>query len=157
MSFMSAYKHLDMICRDMNGRGVSGYIDDMEANQRGSYTVQGWDSDYRQLKHYRWVRNQIAHEMNAEEDNMCTLEDTQWLENFYRRIMNCSDPLAHYAAMQKATAAKPTAVPPKQSRYTSVREPQRLGKNRSRQYIGWFIFGLLAVIACIVWRIAAGV
>ena len=29
MTFMGAYKHLDNLCRDMNGKGISGYIEDM--------------------------------------------------------------------------------------------------------------------------------
>ena len=171
MGFMSAYKHLDTICRDMNGIGVSGYIEDMERNRQGVRAVQGWDSDYQQLKHYRWVRNQIAHEMNAEEDNMCTLEDTQWLENFYRRIMNCSDPLARYTAMQRATAAKRTAPRPAQDKrmpvqeatrtaprpvYVPVQETKRPNENHTQRHSGWLIFILLVVIAVIVWRIAAG-
>ena len=156
MGFMSAYKHLDTICRDMNGIGVSGYIEDMEANRQGSYAVHGWDSDYRQLKHYRWVRNQIAHEVNAEEENMCTPEDTQWLEDFYQSIMNCSDPLARYADMRRAAAAKRTVTPPAQHKHTPVQETQWPEENHSQHHFGWLIIALLAVIAFFVWQIATG-
>lgn len=153
MGFMSAYKHLDTICRDMNGIGVSGYIEDMEANRQGAYTVQGWDSDYRQLKHYRWVRNQIAHEINAEEENMCTPEDTQWLENFYQRIMNCSDPLARYTDLRRTSITKRTVAPPAQHKRAPVQETPRPEKNYFRQHFGWLILGLLIIIIFIVWRI----
>ncbi len=96
MGFMSAYKHLDNLCKDINGKGVTGYIEDMERNNTASFSVSGWQDDYKQLKHYRWVRNQIAHENYADEDNMCRPEDTEWLDNFYNRILNRTDPLAKY-------------------------------------------------------------
>ncbi len=96
MAFMSAYKHLDNLCKDINGKGITGYIEDMEQNSAASFQVPGWQDDYKQLKHYRWVRNQIAHEDYADEENMCTPGDTEWLENFYNRIMTQTDPVAQY-------------------------------------------------------------
>lgn len=64
----------------MNGVGVTGYIEDMEKKTNGSYYVPGWRNDYLKLKHYRYIRNQIAHEDYADEDyadedNMCSDED----------------------------------------------------------------------------------
>lgn len=53
MEFMRAYKHLDNLCRDTNGIGLSGYIEDMERNHIAAFRVEGWENDYRQLKHYR--------------------------------------------------------------------------------------------------------
>ena len=97
MNFMSSYKHLDHLCQGMYPdarNGISGYIEDMESHPRGAYQVSGWDKDYKALKHYRWVRNQIAHEVYANEENMCEPDDIDWLENFYQRIMNQTDPLA---------------------------------------------------------------
>ena len=94
MGFMESYKHLDNLCKDMNGIGVTGYIKDMEQMQNGSFYVAGWKKDYLQLKHYRYIRNQIAHENYADESNMCSAGDTVWLDEFYRRIMEQTDPLA---------------------------------------------------------------
>lgn len=94
MGFMESYKHLDNLCKDMNGIGVTGYIKDMEQMQNGSFYVAGWKKDYMQLKHYRYIRNQIAHENYADESNMCSAGDTVWLDEFYRRIMEQTDPLA---------------------------------------------------------------
>lgn len=104
MGFMSSYKRLDILCRDMNGIGISGYISDMEKDQNHGF-VQGWEEDYKNLKHYRWVRNQIAHEADAEEENMCGPEDIEWIEDFYRRIMLQTDPLA---AAYKGACSKKT-------------------------------------------------
>ena len=92
--FMESYKHLDNLCKDMNGIGVTGYIKDMEQEHNGGFYVAGWKNDYMQLKHYRYIRNQIAHENYADESNMCSAGDTAWLDEFYRRIMEQTDPLA---------------------------------------------------------------
>ena len=110
MSFIESYKHLDKICGEMfeTQYGVSAYIDEMINTPRGSYLVRGWDDDLKQLKHYRWIRNQIAHEPDCTEQNMCESCDTEWLDDFYSRIMNQIDPLTLYA---KATAPKPTKKP----------------------------------------------
>ncbi len=110
MGFMNSYKRLDNLCRDMNGIGVTGYIEDMEHTANGEKYVPGWKKDYLQLKHYRYIRNQIAHENYADEDNMCSDEDAVWIENFYKRIMVQSDPLAlHYKATKPRPANKISA------------------------------------------------
>ena len=41
-------------------------------------------------------RNQISHEPGCTEQNMCKPEDEVWINNFYNRIINQTDPLAHY-------------------------------------------------------------
>ena len=99
MNFMTSYKHLDNLCHQIYPdaqNGISGYIEDMENNPTGNQQVRGWTEDYKTLKHYRWVRNQIAHEENMSESG-----DTEWLENFSRRIMDQTDPLALLHQMSK--------------------------------------------------------
>lgn len=113
MGFLQAYKRLDNLCRDMNGKGVTGYIEDMQRCSMGSYYVPGWMQDYGQLKHYRYLRNQIVHENNIDEDNMCTDSEVQWIEEFHQRILIQKDPLACYYR-----AAKPHPV-------KKERDPQR--------------------------------
>lgn len=107
MSFIESYKHLDKICGEMfeTQYGVSAYIEEMLNNPRGSFLVRGWENDLKQLKHYRWIRNQIVHEPDCYEQNMCESGDDEWLDDFYERIINQTDPLTLYA---KATAPKPT-------------------------------------------------
>lgn len=150
MRFMSAYKYLDMICRDMNGIGVSGYIEDMEQAQRGSYSVKGWDYDYQQLKHYRWVRNQLAHEVDVEEDDLCTQEDTEWIENFYNRIIDCSDPLACYATIKKANFTRDKSNMQKED--ITTRNVECHENNSSQHHLRWIIFILLIAILFVVWH-----
>lgn len=98
MGYISSYKSLDNLCKDLlkSSTGVTEYITSMEKINNWRFKVQGWDDDYRQLKHYRDIRNQIVHENNADENNMCSVSDTQWLEQFYKRILNQTDPLALY-------------------------------------------------------------
>ena len=91
---MKSYKYLDNLCKDMNGIGVTGYIQDMEQEPNGEFYVEGWKSDLFQIKHYRYVRNRIVHENDADENDLCSSEDTEWIDEFYQRIMEQNDPLA---------------------------------------------------------------
>lgn len=110
MGFIDSYKHLEQICGDSlrDSRRVSAYIDEMKNKPSGSHLVKGWDNDLKQLEHYRWVRNRIAHDPGCSEENMCKAGDALWLDNFYARIMNQTDPLAlYYRAMRLRAARKP--------------------------------------------------
>lgn len=98
MGFIESYKHLEKICGEMmdDERRLSVYIDEMLKRPSGAFYVSGWNEDLKQLKYYRWVRNQISHEPGCTEENMCKPSDTIWLDNFYERIMEQTDPLALY-------------------------------------------------------------
>lgn len=84
MEFMNAYKRLEKLCSDMYGtaHGISAYIDDMVNCPRGARIVPDWAHDLKQLKHYRWIRNQIVHEPDCTEEELCTPADTRWLDTF---------------------------------------------------------------------------
>lgn len=109
MQFMQSYKRLDNLCRDMNGIGVTGYLEDMNRESGGAFRVAGWREDYRQLKYYRHIRNQIAHENDATEEALCSEEDTDWIEAFHQRILNQTDPLALYYAAQRDQRSSPSS------------------------------------------------
>lgn len=98
MNFISSYKHLEKLCGEVfnDNRRISAYIDEMQSTPNGAFYVHSWDEDLKMLKHYRWVRNQIAHEPDCDEQNMCDPSDALWLDDFYSRIMNQTDPLALY-------------------------------------------------------------
>lgn len=134
MGFMESYKHLDNLCKDMNGIGITGYIKDMEQKQNGGFYVAGWKNDYMQLKHYRYIRNQIAHENYADESNMCSAGDTAWLEGFYRRIMEQTDPLAlcyketRFRSASKLTKTKDSSA----TQYVLSSEQPRQTKKNSK-------------------------
>lgn len=121
MGFIDSYKHLEKLCGEIlnDDRRISAYIDEMLNKSRGSYLIRGWDNDLKQLKHYRWIRNQIAHEPGCSEDKMCDSGDSLWLDNFYSRIMNQNDPLALYYQV-----TKPHKVP----------KPSQTYKTESKDY-----------------------
>lgn len=105
MEFIDSYKRLEKLCSEMYGdnHGLTAYIDEMKKIPNGELYVHGWDEDLKQLKHYRWIRNQISHEPGCSEENMCKSGDAAWLEGFYSRILGGTDPLTRY---RKATTAK---------------------------------------------------
>lgn len=135
MRFLQAYKRLDNLCRDMNGVGITGYIEDMQNRPNGEYKVTGWKDDYFQLKHYRYIRNRIAHENNAEEVDLCTEKDAAWLDAFYQRILTQTDPLALYFQATKPKAkpiSKPTVPkkPPAEKIAASSEKPKQSSAGR---------------------------
>lgn len=149
MGFIESYKHLEKLCGDMlqTQHGISAYIDDMGNTPNGCYWVKGWDEDLNRLKHYRWIRNQISHEPNCTEENMCEYGDAQWIDDFYDRIMNQSDPLAMY---RKATRPQPAAKSaqnhePAQLQYTYSKQPSQ-PKHKSKKVIRWIVFSIIVAI-----------
>lgn len=149
MGFLNSYKHLEKLCGEVlnDDRRISAYIDEMTNTPRGAYIVSGWNDDLRQLKHYRWVRNQIAHEPDCMEQNMCEPGDAAWLDNFYSRIMNQTDPLALYAkAVKPRPRAKPAQTPKAE---TPVPYPQQTSNQEksSQKTAGWIALFLVAALA----------
>ena len=149
MSFIEYYKHLDKICGEMfeTQYGVSAYIEEMLNNPRGSFLVRGWENDLKRLKHYRWIRNQIVHEPDCYEETMCEAGDDEWLDDFYERIINQTDPLAMY---RKATRPQPVAKSaqnhePDQLQYTDSKQPNR-PKHKSKKVVRWIVLLIIAVL-----------
>ena len=142
MEFMVAYKRLEKICGDVLGddRRVSAYIDEMVNSPRGGDWVDGWYNDLKQLKHYRWVRNRIVHDPGCTEENMCQPGDVKWINGFYNRILNQTDPLALYhKATRRYTASKSANRPASVTQRTSNR-----GKNAFLQGVIWVLILLIA-------------
>lgn len=92
--FFEEYKRLDNLCSDMYScqNGVSEYIAQMEQkSSQGRYRISSWDSDYKMLKHVRWVRNQIAH--SSSNCQMSEATDLKSVQDYYDRILSGSDSL----------------------------------------------------------------
>ena len=98
MGFMDSYKRLEKLCGDMleDERRISAYIDKMYENDKGWDLVPGWERDLKKLKYYRRIRNKLVHEPDAYEEELCDVEDIEWLEDFYYRIIDGEDPLNRY-------------------------------------------------------------
>lgn len=152
MSFIDSYKSLEKLCSEMydDNHGLSTYIDEMIKKSNGSCYVSGWNEDLKQLKHYRWVRNQIVHEPGCTEDNMCEPGDAQWIDNFYSRIMSVNDPLALY---RKATTPQTVQKPkqtytPKQTTYIYPQQSVH-NKKKSQVPVGCLTFLICALIIAV--------
>ena len=155
MGFIDSYKHLEKICGEVlnDDRRLSAYIDEMRNSPRGSFYVRGWDNDLKQLNHYRWIRNQIAHEPECTEQNMCTPNDAMWLDNFYSRIMNQTDPLALYSKATKPRPAQKSAQAhkPESPTYT-YSQPTTSHQKSSQKPIGCLVIliSTLLIVAAII-------
>ncbi len=149
MGFMQSYKRLDKLCRDMNGVGVTGYIADMEQVRNGNFYVPVWNADYRKLKYYRHIRNQIAHEIDAVEETMCFPEDAVWIEEFHQRILHQADPLAEYYKAVKLREnmmpKKGKSVQPVQHFSPPIQAKQSKRKAMARVVAGIVILVILAI------------
>ena len=149
MEFINSYKRLEKLCNEIydSNHGISAYIDDMARLTSASFYVFNWNDDLKQLKHYRWIRNQISHEPNCTEENMCEYGDAQWIDDFYDRIMNQSDPLAMYF---QATKPHPVAKSaqnhePAQLQYTYSKQPSQQ-KHKSKKVVRWIVFSIFVAI-----------
>lgn len=136
MAFMEAYKRLDILCADImnNGRGISSYIEEMSRIPGNAWRIPGWDFDLKQLKHCRWIRNQIAHDPNCNEQNLSTEAEVRWLEKFHRRILEQQDPLTIY---RKATQGAPEK---------RLKEERKLPRKIRKRLIVALMIAIMAVI-----------
>ncbi len=149
--FFEEYKYLDKLCSDMYScqHGISEYISQMEHKaHQGKYRIPSWNSDYKMLKHVRWVRNQIAHDSGAYP--ISEPEDLAFVRNFHSRILSGQDSLtllrksidaeSDRQRQQKKQQPNPVSTPDIPRPYT----PQ---KKSSRSWIGVLIgIGILALI-----------
>ena len=96
IAFLELYKRVDCFIRDAysSQEGVSEYLRQMEARPySGKRLYASWDSYYKTLKHLRWVRNQLSHEVSFDSE-LCSESDYNWLAEFYQALNHADDPLA---------------------------------------------------------------
>ena len=141
MSFMNSYKHLEKLCGEImrDERRVSAYIDEMTCTPFGPSLVAGWNNDLKKLKHYRHIRNLIAHEPDCSEDSLCVPSDAVWIENFCTRILNSSDPLSLYRralAEQRKAQAKSLSQPQDLDFENAVRTNENFNKSSANKNNG---------------------
>ena len=100
ITFFEAYKRLDKLCMDLlsSNTGVSEYISQMEASTSGQRYVPSWNNDYQMLKHLRWVRNQIAHDITG--GTISDEADLTMVRDFYERIFSGEDPFTQLRKAQ---------------------------------------------------------
>ena len=95
LEFLELYKSVDRLIRDAyaTNEGVSEYIRLMSSEYSGPRYVSGWADDLSMLKHVRWVRNQLAHEVGYDSD-LCEESDYTWLKLFRENLIDAQDPLS---------------------------------------------------------------
>ena len=146
--FFEEYKHLEKLCSEIFGctNGVSEYIRLMEEHS-GQFCVPTWDSDYKMLKHIRWVRNQIAHEFSA--DSVSEPGDTEFTQEFYRRILSGQDPLTLYRKKREAkrVSPKPQAVAAHST--LSIAE-KKANPKADKKTFGWTELLIVFLIAAVI-------
>lgn len=151
MGFLDSYKRLEKLCGDLlqDDRRVSAYIDEMLNAPDGASCVKGWNDDLKKLKHYRWIRNQISHEPECTEETMCKPGDVEWIEDFYFRILNQTDPVTLYrqAIMQRNRQA----VMQRHSQTTMQREVREEKKSNAFEFWVPLILGLALVLILLLW------
>jgi hypothetical protein len=101
MEFFEEYKKLDVTLKNKYSTktGVTSYIENMERFSDGEIFVPSWREDYKALKHYRWLRNKLAHE--AGEDVDLNKSDLAGLKKFFANVSKNKDPYALYLASKK--------------------------------------------------------
>lgn len=150
IELLEEYKYVDAICRDMLGaeKGVTAYIEQLdETPVTVRYWITEWNDEYRQLKHIRWLRNQIAHSTGYVE---CTQSDLDWLKGFHHRLLTQQDLLAKARRVvqesqiqrQQQLAKTVTAAAPKYSA-TVFRSPRKLRKS-------WILIAIMVALVVIV-------
>lgn len=154
MNFIDSYKKLEKLCNEMyvDNHGISLYIDEMINTPLGSCYVKSWNEDLKQLKHYRWVRNQIVHEPGCTEANMCSHGDIQWINNFYSRMMSISDPLALYRkairSNRKTHSSTEYKTASRQYDYSQQKGNHRKS-SRESSGCGTFVWGIVIALIAI--------
>lgn len=144
------FKYVDAICRDMLGaeNGVSAYIEQLDKTPiTMRYWIMEWNDEYRQLKHIRWLRNQIAHSTGYVE---CTQSDLDWLKGFHNRLLTQQDLLAKaHRVMQESQiqnqqqqAKTILAAAPKQGANV-------LGSSRGPRK-SWILIAVIAALAILI-------
>lgn len=138
---MNSYKHLEKLCGEImrDERRVSAYIDEMTCTPFGPSLVAGWNNDLKKLKHYRHIRNLIAHEPDCSEDSLSIPSDAVWIENFCTRILNLSDPLSLYRrvlAEQRKAQVKRIPQPQDLDFENAVRTNENFNKSSANKNNG---------------------
>ena len=141
--FFEEYKRLDKLCSDMYScqNGVSEYIFQMDnVYNSGLSYISSWSFDYKNLKHIRFLRNQIAHDPDIYQ--ISKPEDLNFVKNFYSRIISGDDPLT----LLRASKSQKKAVS-----YNTKTVDYKPAKQKSN---AWLFFAIVLLMLAIIYFIA---
>ena len=143
IEFQEQYKRLDKLCKEMysSNEGVSSYLQDMECTPYSEqYVINNWSAVCKQLKHYRWMRNQLAHDISIDSD-FCEQYDIDWIKNFYESILNGTDPLTLANKAKQVTAQKRFTTPKITTEYRPIQVEEPPKKQENGCYIATAVYG----------------
>lgn len=149
-TFFEEYIKLDNLCKDLlnSNRGVSSYIDEMEQTSGfDKRLVSSWDSDYKMLKHIRWVRNDIAHDNGQSE---CNENDIAFARKFYQRIMQQQDP---FSMINKKKTSQSKERKNISSEHTNIEQNENNDIAKIMLILMGSIILIIIIIAIITWII----
>ncbi len=140
--FLSEYKAVEKICKEMGyENGVTSYIEEMEQTvSEGERFVSDWNDCYYTLKHLRYIRNQIAHDNDA--DYEITPQDFKNLKIIHGNLISQKDPLTLLRInMQRVNKTQITRP------QVSVTEVQSKGNNSDVTDKVFFAMAICAIVA----------
>ena len=109
LEFYEAYKQLDLLCKQAleSNYGVSEYIKQMDDTScRDLQNVQFWIEDLKQLKRMYRIHTELSQRPGSFDDTLCTQEDIDWLNDFYIRLLNQTDPFSLLVKKESCVAEK---------------------------------------------------
>lgn len=159
--FFEEFKHLDKLCGELyrDQYGVSHYIDDMKDVPQSDYQyIPNWKEDLKHLIRLRHIRNYLAHTEGSFNEELCTQKDIKWSQDFYKRILHQSDPLAMlYQHAKTKQAVRQVKTPPSSAKYNTG--GKRLCRTNTKKSSGikrfCFIVLLLVIVGILLFVVFA--
>ena len=96
-TFFNEYKKLDRLLSDIykDSHGVTCYIEDMKKQYPDS-------KELKTLKRLRYIRNKLAHDTDAFDEDCATEKDIVWIKEFYGKVSDGLDILAMQRKKRKS-------------------------------------------------------
>ena len=147
-TFFNEYIKLNDLCKQRYHKlpkneikGVTNYIDDMKATPISiSNTFSDWNHILHKLIHIRHIRNRLAHDINAFNENLCTQEDIAFVASFHKSIVSQTDPISQAKSRGRKTSKSRTTT---QRYYTTQEAKNPKPKNVFAPTAGLFLVVLL--------------
>ena len=150
IEFLDEYKYVDKICREMFGaeKGVTAYIEQLdETPVTVRYWITEWNDEYRQLKHIRWLRNQIAHSTGYVE---CTQSDLDRLKDFHNRLLTQQDLLAKARRVIQESQIQRQQQQAKTIAASAPKYGANVFSSSSRPRKSWILIAVITALAIII-------
>ena len=93
----------------------------------------------KKLKELRWKRNQYVHEGSAEFNG----EDTEWLAEFYKKIISCEDPLSIKRTLEiEAARSRKFSM----GHVMNNNLPETVQENPTHFTMGWIVVAAISIV-----------